>query len=197
MTSREGTSREDLKITDVSGGWPVDDFYFRAGACALSEQLEEHAKNQSFFFINLNRHTLRAFISEFTGITPNNIIEFTEIVHNNIIIICSRRLLPLAHFWLKESRCVRAVFDSDMSVERVMMSLNKLQPDHEVMLPVCRRPLRLTHQDLLFLRSYIEQSNVLSLQLKLACSCSTIYRWKMMIARKFGVRKMEHIFSHC
>ena len=177
------TCREDVK-TDVLGCWPVEDFYFRAGISVLSEQLKTNVKSQCFFYTNLNRHTLRAFIRDFSGITSNN-----------IIIICSRRLLPLAYFWLKESRRVRAVFDSGVSVESIAQVLNNLQPGDEVMFPASRQLRRLTYQDMFLLRHYIEQGEVVSLQAKLACSCSTVYRRKMMAARKFGVRKIEHLFS--
>lgn len=177
------TCSKDVK-TDASGCWPVGDFYFRAGISVLSEQLSTNVKKPVFFYINLNRHTLSAFIRDFSGITSNN-----------IIIICSRRLLPLAYFWLKESRRIRAVFDSSMSVERIAVSLNELQSGGKVMLPASRRTRRLTHQDVFLLRHYIERGDVVSLQLKLACSRSTTYRRKMMVAQKFGVRKIEHLFS--
>ncbi|WP_448868810.1 hypothetical protein [Enterobacter ludwigii] len=56
-------------------------------------------------------------------------------------------------------------------------------------------PQRLTGRDLYLLNHYIERGEVMSLQRKLACSRSTLYRWKMMAAQKFGVRKIEHLFS--
>lgn len=176
--------------TDASVCWPVVDFYFRAGISILSKQLKKNVKRQCFSYINLNRHTLRAFIRD-----------FPEITSDNIIIICSRRLLPLAYFWLKESRRVRAVIDSGVSVERITQALNKLQPGDEIIFPASLRPRMLTHQDLYLLSHYIERGEVVSLQSKLGCSCSTIYRRKLMTARKFGVRKIEHLFSpevvHC
>ena len=177
------TSKEVFK-TDTSECWPASDFYFHTGVSALSEKLKKNVKSQGFFFINLNRYTLRAFMREFSGIT-----------HSGIVIICSKPLLPLAHFWLKEGCCVRAVFESNVSVDSVARELNNLKPEGKMTPPFRPSFRKLTHQDLFLLRNYIEQSEVMSLQLKFSCSRSTIYRWKMMIARKFGVRKIECLFS--
>ncbi|WP_049101600.1 hypothetical protein [Klebsiella oxytoca] len=164
--------------------WPPGDIYFGTGASVISECLREAGVQKEYYFMNLDRHTLRAFIRDFPGFR-----------HDNVIIICSRRLLPLAFFWLKESKRVRAVFESSVSVKKIIQVLRDAGNDKPLPFTVRAASRTLSIQDLVMLRDYIEEGNMAALQRKYRCSSSTIYRRKMIIAKKFSVRKLAHVFS--
>jgi hypothetical protein len=162
--------------------WPASDFFFGYGIKSLVARLKQTSETSEFFFINLNCYTLKAFFKEFAGFRSEK-----------IIIISSRRLMPLAFFWLTESEKVCAVFESSVSAEEVIKAINDTPPQGKIPFPLLRTSDKLTFREVFFLKNYLEKGKLAEIQINHSMKYSTLKNWKASIARKLGARKLEHL----
>ena len=71
--------------------WPTEDYYFRSGTYALTEQLQGPGCHIPYYFVRLDGHTLISF-QEHPPLQDGQ----------DIVIIASPHLMPLTAFWLAE-----------------------------------------------------------------------------------------------
>lgn len=162
--------------------WPASDFFFGYGIRSLVAQLKQTNEQSEYFFINLNGHTLKSFFREFTDFSSKK-----------IIIISSRRLMPLAFFWLTESEKVCGVFESSVPAEEIIKALNSTRPEVKISIPKIRASDNLKLREVFFLQNYLEKGRLAEIQLNCSVKYSTLKNWKASIARKLGAKKLEHL----
>lgn len=192
--------------------WPKDDHYFGMGVSELVSELNKKISmsgktskhqlkrlvimEQDFAFINLNGYSLVGFLNE---------VKQCVLSKKKIIIIATEMLMPLACFCLTADIRVFAVFDCRCKVSEIVnelfSKLLKTQKNNDVKVnePFYsfyykkERTLQqspLTHKDVLMLRIFFTEENS-SFNNILGFSSSSVYRWKVLLAGKFGVRKLE------
>ncbi|TNL02360.1 hypothetical protein CYD30_27020 [Kosakonia cowanii] len=161
--------------------WPEGDIFFRTGVSGLSCRLKYSGSAGGYCFINLSGHTLRSFIDD-----------FPDIKNTDIVIISSPRLMPLAHFWLAESVRVRAAFTSGTAVDEIIFRLNAAGAGGKTACPPPDR--QLSFRDVRFLYSCLKGVSTVQLQKTYRRTYSTLKGREASLARKFGVRKLQHLF---
>lgn len=162
--------------------WPQNDFHFGVGVTEVIKILTKSTEeeNNSYFFINLNGFNLLKFFSDF----PNMALKGKKIV-----IISSTQLIPLAHFCFVECDSVVAVFNSSCHIEEVISILQKNNSKNKIS-TMASNNTKLNYKDILLLQFFFNEgrspfSNLIGK--KIPCNC----RWKLALAQKFGVRKLE------
>ena len=162
--------------------WPISDLFFGYGVKSLLTGLDQSSDENDYFFINLNRHTLKFFLQD-----------FAEFRSKKIIIISSPRLMPLATFWLTESNKVCALFGSCTPVEEIVRVLNIMPPETKTSLPALRAKETMSLREVFFLKNYLEKGKLARFPLLPSMGSSTLKNRKISVARKLGVRKLEQI----
>lgn len=163
--------------------WPLNDYYFMSGARALSEALTISGCETRYSFVHLNGHSLMSFIEQ----PP-----FRH--QQNIVIITSTHLMPLASFWLAKNSNVCAVFGSASSVRDVYNGLLNSPPGDKIIQPDVNVEQQLSPSDVRLLTYFLKGGNVHDLQNKYGNSHSTVAAWQKKILMKLGVRKTGHLF---
>ncbi|HED1256314.1 TPA: hypothetical protein R4S16_003869 [Citrobacter amalonaticus] len=163
--------------------WPLNDYYFMSGVRALSEALTTSGCETRYSFVRLDGYSLVSFIEQ----SP-----FRH--RQNIVIITSRHLIPLASFWLTENSNICAVFGSTSSVKDVYNGLLNSTPGDKIIQPGVNVEQQLSPSDVRLLTYFLKGGNVHDLQNKYGNSRSTVTAWRKRILLKFGVRKTCHLF---
>lgn len=163
--------------------WPFNDYYFMSGARALSEALTTSGCEIRYYFVRLDGHSLMSFIEQ----PP-----FRH--QQNIVIITSPHLIPLAYFWLTENSNICAVFGSTSSVRDVYNGLLNSPPGDKIIQPAVNVEQQLSPSDVRLLTYFLKGGNVHDLQNKYGNSRSTVAVWRKKILVKLGVRKTGHVF---
>ena len=105
------------------------------------------------------------------------------------------RLLPLAAYYLAEHRQVSAVFGNTCSVDDIVATLSRNNNSGQAIIkPRLGFDQSLTSRDVFVLRYYLRQGDISSLLDIYNAGKSTCYNWRIRVARKFGVKKLEHLF---
>lgn len=163
---------------NIVNSWPYNDVYFRAGVMCVCEKTGNSENPGDVLFINLCGYTLRAFLREFPDFRVGR-----------IVIITSKRLLPLAHFLQNRYPAVQAVFDSTESLNTIIEKLATPQAG-----PLPHKMQRgLNHKDYELLLNYLEYGNLESIQKTYFRSYSTVHSWKKKLAKKFMLRRLMDI----
>ncbi|TNL02465.1 hypothetical protein CYD30_26770 [Kosakonia cowanii] len=174
---------QEGSVTPPPVCWPEGDIFFRTGVSGLSCRLKYSGSAGGYCFINLNGYTLRSFIDD-----------FPDIKNTNIVIISSPRLMPLATFWLAESRRVRAVFSSGTSVAEIIFRLNAAGTCGKKVWPRLSPDRQLSFRDVRLLNYYFNGVSKVHLQKTYRRAYSTLKGWEASLTRKFCVRKLHYLF---
>lgn len=128
-----------------SSFWPASDVFFGYGVINLVPRLKKTSEKNEYLFINLNHHTIKSFFSD-----------FSEFYSKRIIVISSRRLMPLAIVWLTEIENVCAVFESSVPVEQLVMALNSAPQNVKISFPQLRASDSVTLREALLLKFFLK-----------------------------------------
>lgn len=161
--------------------WPECDIYFKAGISVLQEKLKANGNRREYVFLHLNGYTLRNYLSFF----PTD-------KDGSIVIISSPRLLPLAHFWMKNHHKVCAVFDSGIDIETIVKIL-MVPSSNKMKVTVKKYIPEITSKDIDILQHYLTTGNMDSIQRRYSRSYTTVQQWKSKLACKLGIRKLEYL----
>lgn len=164
--------------------WPEDDFYFSSGISLLARKTMRAYSGADYLFINLNNYTLKRFFRSFSQLSKSGY---------QLIIISSQRLMPLAFFWHLKCAAVSAIFESRCSVRDFIRGLDTVAAGRQIVWSFPGPACWLSSRDVLLLRHYLEGGSMGYLQEKHCRAYSTLQGWKTAVARKFKVRKLEHL----
>ncbi|EAA9055777.1 hypothetical protein LL686_003911 [Salmonella enterica] len=165
--------------------FPESNHYFQTGISGIVDRLSNEGCSTSYIFIHLNRYTLAECLLQF----PN----FNE--EDDVIIISTPQLMPVAVFWLTENRHVRAVFKSTTSMDEVINTISDNRLGDKMLTMPLKRHHMISLREMQVLKQTLEGHSLNDLQETHYRPASTIHGWKAGIARKLGVRKLRHIFS--
>lgn len=178
-------TKECIKKQAIAS-WPENDIYFAKGISVLARMLIRPKSSVDYLFINLNNYTLASFFRSFAQLSKSGY---------QLIIISSHRLLPLAFFWFVKCKTVSAVFESRCSLDDFTRGMDTVARGHQIAWSQPEPELLLSSRDVLLLRHYLEDGSMNYLQEKHNRAYSTLQGWKTALARKFSVRKIEHLLT--
>lgn len=158
--------------------WPYDDVYFNAGIECLLKETENNIRPGDFFYVNLCGYNLRQFLQTFPDLSAEH-----------IVLITSKRLLPLAYFLHRYYPEVKAVFESREHLYSIARKL--MAPP--VLIPSCKSPRSLNLRDFELLLNYLNTGNVDAVHKHSLRAYSTVQAWKKKLAHKFMVRRLMDI----
>lgn len=176
-------TKEYVKKCHIAS-WPENDFYFSRGISVLSRKLINSHSGSDYLFIHLNSYTLKSFFRSFSQLSKSGY---------QLIIISSQRLMPLAFFWHLKCQAVSAIFESRCSVNDIIRGLDTVATGRQIVWSFPGPACRLSSIDVLLLRHYLEGGSMSYLQEKHCRAYSTLQGWKTTVARKFKVKKLEHL----
>lgn len=164
--------------------WPEDDIYFSKGISVLTRFFIKLEPGVDYLFINLDNYTLASFFRSFSQLSKSGY---------QLIIISSHRLLPLAFFWFLKYKTVSAIFESRCSLNDFIRGMDTVASGRQIAWPHPGPARLLSSRDVLLLRHYLEGGSMEYLQEKHSRAYSTLQGWKASVARKFKVKKIEHL----
>lgn len=173
--------------------WPKHDYYFGIGVTEIVNNIKnglyldfKKIKNgdnaKDLCFINLNAYTLVSFFNE-----VNELVFCSSKI---IVIVSTERLLPVAKFFLHEFKNVVSVYDSSCAVEQITLDLKRKLMSIKTTYSIERSEPHLTHKDIILLTMFftdrLKYYNITG-----GNKCTSLYRWKTVLANKFGIKKLE------
>lgn len=176
-------TKEYVKKSHIAS-WPENDVYFSMGISVLARKMINSHSGSDYMFINLNSYTLKLFFRSFSQLSKSGY---------QLIIISSQQLMPLAFFWHLKCHAVSAIFESRCSVHDVIRGLDAVATGRQIVWSFPGPACLLSSKDVLLLRHYLEGGSMSYLQEKHCRAYSTLQGWKTTVARKFKVRKLEHL----
>lgn len=167
-----------------SNEWAGANPYFARGAEALAREVERVCRVAPQF-VNFSAGNVEALL-------PSRFLQ-AACRFEHAVLIADAHLYPLALCYHREFRGIAGVFKSNTPLPRMMARLCRLRPGDKMALPALPKETGISYKEAIILEKTLNGVPIDLLARYYQRDVKTLYGWRQGIARKLGVRQLNHL----